>query len=399
MKYNYALSGLMMLGAGAQAAAVCRAPSSSTGTFTSPSRSSPEHSSCPADSVLSCSNGETDTCCYEGSNGIFLSTQFWDYSPATGADDLFTLHGLWSDKCAGGYGQFCNPSWEITNATTVLEDLGYTELLAEMNNCWKNQGAPDDELWLHEFNKHGTCMATLNPDCYASDAAKYQYVGDFYTSAVDLWKTLPTYQWLTSAGIYPSETKTYTADQISSALAPHIGDHSVYLGCDKNNALDEVWYFFKLKGSVADGEFIPIDSVSTSSCKGDFYWYPKGHSGGGGGDDGDSSFKATLNIDGQSGCLISNGKWFTSGTCATYNVTTGVFGAHLTSSKGPCNVVDNAFTCGSGVSAGDFTLDGTDIVYGGESTWSADHAPSSNEQVTVSSGSGSVSFKITYSKS
>lgn len=41
--------------------------------------------------------------------------------------------------------------------------------------------------------KHGTCISTLNPDCYA-DHTPTEEVVDFFQKTVDLFKTLPSYQ-------------------------------------------------------------------------------------------------------------------------------------------------------------------------------------------------------------
>lgn len=98
-----------------------------------------------------------------------MATQFWDYNPATGPKDLFTTHGLWSNKCGGGYEQFCNKGWAINNATAVLEEMGAYDLLKEMQYTWKDISGRDADLWEHEFNKHATCMYTVNPACYKRD--------------------------------------------------------------------------------------------------------------------------------------------------------------------------------------------------------------------------------------
>lgn len=392
-----AIVAIAALLAGAQAASVCKSTCAAH-KFHSPGLSAPMHESCPGNSPLSCSAGTSDTCCYEGTNGIFLSTQFWDYNPATGEDDEFTLHGLWSDKCSGGYDQYCNPSWEVTNVTEVLLDLGYDSLVSEMRGFWKNQGAADDDLWLHEFNKHGTCMSTVNPECYKKNAAQYQYVGDYFETAVTLWKNLPTFQFLANAGIAPSETKSWSIDAFQSAIKDCFG-YEVYLGCDDNNALDEVWYFFQLEGSVAKGTFVPIDTVSESTCKDGFYWYPKGYSpsGSSGNDTSSDSQSGYLNIDGQTGCLISDGNWYTTGTCATFTIASSIGGVSVTSSKGACGIVDGQFECGSSVTASDFTLDENNYLnYGGSPTFHADAVPTGTVQAAVSTGSGAVTFEIKF---
>ncbi|PRT53763.1 Ribonuclease T2-like [Wickerhamiella sorbophila] len=387
---------LLSVGAVADAVACC-VPRSDD--FVSPSLSAPEHQQCPANAPLSCSSGTTDSCCYEGTNGLFLSTQFWDYNPATGPDDVWTLHGLWSDKCSGGYNQFCHPSWAVKNVTSTLLDLGYNKLLETMQTNWKNMNGNDESLWQHEFAKHATCMSTVNPACYSSSAPKYQYVGDFFTSAVALWAQLPSYKFLTDAGITPSTTQTYTVQQFQDALSAHVDNSEVYLGCDRNNAITEIWYFFHLKGSVADGTFIPTDSITSSSCTDGFKWLPKtGNGGGGGGDDDGSTTSGNLKPSGQPGCLISDGSWFTSGTCATFKVTETVGGVSVSSSKGPCGVDGQGkFQCGSSVSSSDFTLDeNNNLVYGGSDAWSANSQPSGQSRAAVYSGSGSINFQINF---
>lgn len=353
--------------------------------------SSGDHESCPADSPLSCSSSSTpDSCCYEGSNGLFLQTQFWDYSPATGPDDVWTIHGLWSDRCGGGYRQFCNPSWEIDSAEQTLNDLGLTDLVASMSKNWKNQGKSDDDLWTHEFNKHGTCMSTVSPSCYSGGAAN-ENVGDFFKRVVSLWETLPSYEWLSDAGITPSEDKTWTVAEFANALESHTDNKKVYLGCDHNNAINQIWYFFNLRGSVADGEFNHIDTISTSSCTNGFKYLPKGSSGGGGGGGGGDTPPETgrgyLEVipsgsSSSDGCLISDGSWFKSGTCATFHVSESTGGVSIRSSKGKCGVRDNKFHCGGSVS-GDFEMQGNKLSFGGSTIFSAEEEPSGNRRVPV----------------
>lgn len=366
--------------------------------------SSEAHQSCPADTPLSCSSGSDDSCCYEGTNGLFLQTQFWDYDPSTGPDNAWTVHGLWSDKCGGGFNQYCNKDWEIDSASSTLSNLGMDDLLDEMKKVWKNQGDSDDELWTHEFNKHGTCMSTVSPSCYG-DSNDQKNVGDFYSTVLKLYKTLPTYDFLKQAGIEPSEDKTWNIDEFSNALTKHTNGHSVYLGCDDSNAITQLWYFFKLKGSVADGTFHNVDSVSSSTCKDGFKYKPKsqssndgGNSGGcsggsSGGSNGDSQ-KGYLNVDGYEGCLISDGSWYTSGTCATFHINSSSGNVNVKSSKGSCGIQDGGFKCGSGVDAADFKLTDGYLSYDGSSEWSASQKPQGQDRESISTGSGSVTFKL-----
>lgn len=374
--------------------------------YVSPLLSAPDHETCPIDTPISCSApGEEDSCCYEGSNGMFLATQFWDYNPATGPSDLFTTHGLWSNMCGGGYKQFCNPSWAIHNATAVLEQMDELDLLKEMQYTWKDISGRDADLWEHEFNKHATCMYTLNPSCYKKSSSQYQYVVDFFKTVVSLESTLGTYKFLEEAGIVPSEDKPYSKQDILDAIHTHT-NHTVRLGCTRSGALQEVWYYFHLRGSVVSGSFIPMDTPDKDSCSDSVWYYPKGSKKnpipgyprpGKPGKPGVPATKGHIRLENQPGCLISNGHWYTSGTCATFRKREATFGGiTITSSKGNCDVVDGVFNCARGNSLGQFTEDGDgNIVYGGQSTWSAEKQPTGPNQQPVSIGDkGELTFKM-----
>ncbi|GME71196.1 unnamed protein product [Ambrosiozyma monospora] len=224
--------------------------------------------SCPADSALSCSlsdDSSVDTCCYETPGGVLLSTQFWDYDPPTGPEDAFTLHGLWPDLCDGSYKQYCDSSITVDSAESVLKDFGETELLTKMSTIWKDYQGNDDDLWTHEFNKHGTCMSTIKPSCYSSDYKEHQNAVDYIKKAIELYDGLPTYKWLAAKGIVPSETATYTKQQILDAISENFG-HTAYISCDKKNGLQEVWYFHHLKGNALTGEYVPMDPLADTKC-------------------------------------------------------------------------------------------------------------------------------------
>ncbi|KAJ3557068.1 hypothetical protein NPX13_g10005 [Xylaria arbuscula] len=159
--------------------------------------------SCPADLPFSCSNTTVveDLCCFEAPGGAVLLTQFWDTAPSTGPSDSWTIHGLWPDNCDGTYEQYCDPAREYTNITAILKAQSPCTLKS-MQVYWKDYQGDDETFWEHEFGKHGTCMSTLEPSCYPSYSPTEE-VGDYFTRAVSLFKTLPTYDWLAAAGIVP----------------------------------------------------------------------------------------------------------------------------------------------------------------------------------------------------
>jgi ribonuclease T2 len=62
-----------------------------------------------------------------------------------------------------------------------------------MTKYWKDYSGDDESFWEHEWNKHGTCINTIEPDCY-TDYTPQEEVGDYLQKAVDLFKTLNTYK-------------------------------------------------------------------------------------------------------------------------------------------------------------------------------------------------------------
>lgn len=132
---------------------------------------------CPSDLPLSCQNTtavpSSDSCCFNAPGGALLLTQFWDTDPVTGPVDSWTIHGLWylssppqkedsfvnkmnrPDNCDGSYQQYCDSSREYTDISGILKDQGRDELLSYMNEYWLSDSGDDEEMWEHEFGKHG----------------------------------------------------------------------------------------------------------------------------------------------------------------------------------------------------------------------------------------------------
>ncbi|ODV84190.1 hypothetical protein CANARDRAFT_8867 [[Candida] arabinofermentans NRRL YB-2248] len=367
-----------------------------------------EHS-CPIDLPLSCTNTSEvgDSCCFEYPGGVLLQTQFWDYYPPVGPDDMFTLHGLWPDLCNGQYEQFCDDSSNIDSAQAVLESFGETELLEKMNRVWKNFNGHDDDLWTHEFNKHGTCMSTIKSSCYdQSTYKKNQNVVDFYKKTVEIFETLPTAKWLAENGIVPSEEQTYTKQQISDTLNARFGQ-PVYFKCNRFNALQEVWYFHHLQGSILTGDFVPIPAMMNSGCpETGIKLLPKNFKPPTPTDPHQPGPKPTgdgmrgfLKPKGQPGCIISTGRWYSSGTCAGFTLVKAPFGGYnMKSSKGWCGInSDGDLECSRVMKAMQFAYDKEDgyLTYGGTYRWSADDVPKAWKQVPIRPGyGGTVEFKL-----
>ena len=302
-----------------------------------------------------------------------------------------------------------------------------------MQTYWKDYQGNDESFWEHEWAKHGTCISTLNPSCYINYQSTQEAV-DFFASTVNLFKTLPSYQWLAAAGITPSSSATYTSAAIQSALQAKHG-HPVTLGCSKG-ALNEIWYHYNVQGSVQSGTFQPADpDGSKSTCPGTGVKYlPKSGSGSGGssptttspsspsstpnGGSGNFYGKGYLNVStggSQKGCIIGAGTWYTTGTCATFTATAsgksifseGILstkqltragsGFTLSSSKGNCAISNGALTCASSVSTATiFTASSNNVAYSGSTAFYASSIPSGSTQATVYTESKPVSLTISW---
>ncbi|MDI1484887.1 MAG: Ribonuclease T2 precursor (RNase T2) [Ramalina farinacea] len=387
--------------------------------FTSPSTilaGSPPTCSNPQTSCMN-TTAVADTCCFNAPGGQLLQTQFWDYSPPTGPSNSWTIHGLWPDHCDGTYDANCDASRAYTNISAIISAAGATDLLSYMNTYWKDYQGNDESFWEHEWGKHGTCISTLEPGCY-TDYVPQQEVVDFFQKTVDLFKTLPSYTWLSDAGITPDSSKTYTSDAILAALKAPRGVTPV-IQCANTNELDEIWYFYDVKGSVQTGTFIPTDpDGSKSDCPATGVKYlpksgtppspPSTTTTPSGSDPTTSpgtpfSGKGTLQVTTSSkptGCIISAGTWYTTGTCATFTAAASGSGFTLTSSKGKCGVVSGKFTCGTSVSTATvFSASGSALVNGAGTTWYASAVPSGSTQVGVETASDATGLVISWAGS
>ncbi|KAF1352082.1 ribonuclease M [Delphinella strobiligena] len=317
--------------------------------------------SCP-DAQISCQNTSVvdNLCCFNAPGGQMLQTQFWDVSPPTGPSDAWTIHGLWPDLCDGSYDANCDDSRTHSNISAILSSFGADDILSEMSTYWKDYHGNDQSLWYHEWNKHGTCVSTLNPSCYDNYQATEEVV-DYFSTTVKLYKSLDTYNWLKDAGIVPSTSQTYTRDQIQNVLSSHHG-MPVTLGCH-SGVFNEVWYHFDVKGSLQTGDFIAADPLGgKNTCPATGIRYPfKGSSG-------KPTGTATTGLPGPTGaprkpfegkgflavetggtskgCIIGSGSWYSSGSCATFTATAaGDKGFTLASRKGKCAVKKDALKC------------------------------------------------------
>ncbi|KAG8972312.1 ribonuclease T2-like [Tulasnella sp. 425] len=270
-----------------------------------------------------------------------------------------------------------------------------------MNQYWVDINGDNESFWEHEWDKHGTCMTTIRPTCLPSGSTTGTDAAYYFQRAVDTFQSLPTYQYLSAAGITPSSSNTYTYTTLANAIKASTG-YTPSLDCT-SSTLNQISYYFNLKGSLIDGTLVPIDAPSSGSCPSSGIKYPP-KSGGSTGTTtttsssptgtaapSKSTITATTSSGSSVGCLLSAGTWSTQ-TCATLTATTSGSGFTLTSSKGKCAISSSGLTCSSSVTtASVFTVTSSGgsllLTYSGSTAFTADSVPSGTTQVTLYAGS------------
>lgn len=110
--------------------------------------------------------------------------------------------------------------------------------------------------------QHGTCCSTLDLKCGYS---RLSDLVPYFNRIVALHKALPTYQWLTAAGITPSSTNTYTLAQLQAVARNNFGQEIVW-NC-RSGALNEAWYGYFTRGTIESGAFVAADTAGlVSNC-------------------------------------------------------------------------------------------------------------------------------------
>lgn len=242
----------------------------------------------------------TDSCCNVVRGGLVLQAQYWNtYTGLELQAQLFpknswSIHGIVPLNCDGtSIGQYCDPGRQydpkplpstLPNGTvinpykgpsvrTFIQEFGRSDLLDYMDTFWINQGAPNEDLWAHEYSIHATCTSAFDVACYDPGYKKHQEVVNFFETAVKVYQMYPTYDILAASGIVPSNKTTYTRAQITNAIYSQTGADP-WLGClDNGTVWKEIRYFHHVLGTEQFGHFKPLDSIISSTCAETGIWY------------------------------------------------------------------------------------------------------------------------------
>ena len=62
-----------------------------------------------------------------------------------------------------------------------------------MKTFWPDYQGNDESFWSHEWDKHGTCISTMETSCYNSYKPQEEVV-EYFQISVDLFKGLDSYK-------------------------------------------------------------------------------------------------------------------------------------------------------------------------------------------------------------
>ncbi|XP_064270103.1 ribonuclease T2 isoform X3 [Passer domesticus] len=116
----------------------------------------------------------------------------------------WTIHGLWPDRA-----EDCNKTWHFN--VTEIKDL-----MSDMRHYWPDvlhSSLNRTQFWKHEWDKHGTCAATLE---VLNSQKKY------FGKAIELYQHVDLNGCLLKAGIKPSSSY-YKMTAIKEALTRFYG--------------------------------------------------------------------------------------------------------------------------------------------------------------------------------
>ncbi|KXN71527.1 ribonuclease T2 [Conidiobolus coronatus NRRL 28638] len=188
--------------------------------------------------------------------GIVVLALQWLTS--TGPKDAWTLHGLWPDNCDGTQGprNGCDRTRNYNDMREIISKD--PKLWDQMNTYFSSFKGDNPSFWTHEWTKHGTCVSTLQPDCYDNYEPK-QEVRDFFNKTLELRQRFDLFPVLQEGNLKPG--RLYSRNQWLEALQPVFGK-SVVLRC-RGNMIQEVHIFLQVYGK---DRYELTGALSHSNC-------------------------------------------------------------------------------------------------------------------------------------
>ncbi|XP_013196677.2 ribonuclease T2 [Amyelois transitella] len=193
---------------------------------------------------------------------LVIFTQFWpqtvckewkEHNPShtcamPAKKDSWTIHGVWPTKLGTKTPAFCNRTWlfDPEEVRPIEKDLLAMWPNIEVESAYT--------LWAHEWNKHGTCAAVLEP---LNSQLKYFQQGLTWLQKYFI------YDILKEANIVPSDNKEYRIEDIYQAVLKNVSVRPA-IECDREhggNFIVEVRLCFSKKLELVDCDGIAFHDM------------------------------------------------------------------------------------------------------------------------------------------
>lgn len=189
------------------------------------------------------------------------------WAPSVGPSNKFTIHGLWPNQCNGVPINDCFEPKGLSSALLQQKlTQDYPDVLGRMNTLWPSVAVPNINFWYDEYAKHGTCLTTINPDCFQSSNAICSAIS-YYKQALDLADKYDLYAALKSQKILPDVTgsKSFQPQQILDGLRKAYPNLGITFSCQGmvGDTQFEVKLSFKVKART---EFVEYNDGATLRC-------------------------------------------------------------------------------------------------------------------------------------
>lgn len=129
-----------------------------------------------------CQESSAPARCIEFCDSIFLS-QFWKYNSGISHSDELTIDTLDNIDCFGHSQIQCSYTPDTSSASDILKTPKESNLLEDMEYCWKDFSNSDDSVWTFNHNYFETRFKTIESTCHSSNTQDSQSVLGFFPSS------------------------------------------------------------------------------------------------------------------------------------------------------------------------------------------------------------------------
>ncbi|XP_078681178.1 ribonuclease Oy-like [Branchiostoma floridae x Branchiostoma belcheri] len=168
----------------------------------------------------------------------------------------WTIHGIWPQQMKKDAPNFCNSSWHFNQS--LIEDLR-----PQMSLYWPNL-IKTNNLWDHEWTKHGTCGASL-PAIHGEH--------NYFAEGLRLNAKYNITEMLASNHIVPDAEKAYSYNDVEGAIRKKVNNMSFGMQCYWDKEAHKQYIFQVML--CLDKQFGLLECDKYFLSEGDLCWTTK----------------------------------------------------------------------------------------------------------------------------